>query len=276
MNMRHALGVVVLAAFAGLAMAAPITVPARAASNKSLVVPEDQKKLGTVYYSVKTPQNRGIKFASEAANERFDGIANDIAGFAIAGPADNPAKLVAGGWRVAVKSIDTKITERNAHLLGKEWLNAEANPDITFALKETTDVKLTKEMQGGPKTYTGTLKGEMTINGVTKDVEIANTTMIFVPTNPAAEKTFKGDIISLRCKYEIKLSDYGISNEHIKTSKKVAEVIKVDQDLILATVPPEEQPELKKPEAAKPAAPKAKPDAEPKEAPKPEVKPVGG
>lgn len=272
MNLSRITGLLVLAAVAGAAMAAPVTVPARAASNKSLVVPEDQKKLGTVYYSVKTPQNRGIKFASEAANERFDGIVNDIAGFAIAGAADNPAKLVAGGWRVAVKSIDTKITERNNHLLGKEWFNAEANPDITFALKETTDVKLTKEMQGGPKTYTGTLKGEMTINGVTKDVEIPNTTMIFVPTNPAAEKTFKGDIISLRCKYEIKLSDYGISNDHIKTSKKVAEVIKVDQDLILATVPPEEQPEL----PAKAAAPKAKPAEPPKEAPKPEVKPVGG
>lgn len=275
MNMRHTVGVLVIAAIAGVAMAAPMTVPARAASNKSLVIPEDQKKLGTVYYAVKTPQNRGIKFSSEAANERFDGVATDVTGFAIAGPADNPGKLAAGAWRVAVKSIDTKITERNSHLLGKEWLNADANPDITFALKEVTDVKLTKEMQGAAKTYTGTLKGEMTINGTTKEVEIPNTTMIFVAANPAAEKTFKGDIIALRCKYEIKLADYGISNDHIKTSKKVAEVIKVDQDLILATVPPEEQPELKAPEAAKPAAPKAKPE-QPKEAPKPEVKPVGG
>ena len=58
MNMYRTIGVLALAAFAGVAMAAPLAVPARAAGDKSLVVPDDQKKLGTVYYSVKTPPTR--------------------------------------------------------------------------------------------------------------------------------------------------------------------------------------------------------------------------
>ena len=288
-NMCRVAGMVALLALAGTAAADPATVPPRAASGKSLVIPDATKKLGTVYHVQRGKASRGVvKFSSEAVNEKFDGVGTDIAGFVVTGPTDNPAKLSAGAWRLGVKSLDTKLSQRNEHLQGKDWLNADSNPDITFALKDVSDIKLSKEMQNGPKTYTVTLKGEMTINGKSKEMEIPNVTLIFITGGPTTEKEYKGDVLAVRCKYEIKLADFGVANDVITSKKKVAEVIKIDQELMMATGMPEEQPApaaapakdagANKPTpAAKPEAPKEAPKGEPKkQEAKPEPKPVGG
>lgn len=255
MNVRSVVaGLVMLSTLAGLAAAG---VPERAASGKSLKVAEADAKKGTIYYTLESTSKRpSVKFTSEALNETFDGYATDIAGYAIAGPTDNPAKLAGGAWRLGVKNLNTKNDTRNGHLQGGEWLDGAAHPDITFELTDVTDVKLTKEMPantpGNPKTYSATLKGNMTIKGKTNEVTIPNTTMTFIAGNEMTAKSVKGDIIALNCKYEVKLADYGVTNPVITDRKKVAEVIKISQELRFATVAPEEQP-------AMPAVPVATP-----------------
>lgn len=282
MNLRSLIaGCVVLATIAGAA--AGDNLPQRAASGKSLKVSEADTKKGTIYYTLESTSKRpNIKFTSEALNESFDGYATDVAGYAIAGPADNPAKLAGGVWRVAVKNLNTKNDVRNGHLQGADWLDASANPDITFELTDVTDVKLTKEMPantpGNPKTYSATLKGKMTIKGKTNEVTIPNTSMTFISANDMMSKSVKGDIIALNCKYEIKLADYGVTNPVITDRKKVAETIKISQELRFATVAPEEQPAMPVVPVATPATP-AKPGEKSGEKPaekKSEPAPAGG
>lgn len=268
MNLRSLVaGCVVLATLAGVA--AGDALPPRAASGKSLKVSEQDTKKGTIYYTLESTAKRpNIKFTSEALNESFDGFATDVAGYAIAGPADNPAKLAGGVWRVAVKNLNTKNDVRNGHLQGADWLDATSHPDITFELTDVTDVKLTKEMPantpGNPKTYSATLKGKLSIKGKTNEITIPNTSMTFITANDMMAKSVKGDIIALNCKYEIKLADYGVTNPVITDRKKVAETIKISQELRFATVAPEEQPAMPVVPVTAPATP-AKPSEKPAE-----------
>lgn len=280
MNVRFMVAsCIALATIAG--SAAGDTLPPRAASGKSLKVAEGDTKKGTVYYTLESTSKRpSVKFTSEALNETFDGFATDIAGYAIAGPSDNPAKLAGGVWRLGVKNLNTKNDTRNGHLQGAEWLDATAHPDITFELTDVTDVKLTKEMPantpGNPKTYSATLKGNMTIKGKSNEVTIPNTTMTFIAGNEMTGKSVKGDIIALNCKYEIKLADYGVTNPVITDRKKVAEVIKISQELRFATVAPEEQPAMTSVPVATPAKGGEKPSEKPADNKKGEPVPAGG
>jgi polyisoprenoid-binding protein YceI len=75
---------------------------------------------------------------------------------------DDPANS-----RVAVEidtaSIDTNHAERDKHLRSKDFLNVDAHPKARFV---STSVE-----RGGDGT--GVIKGDLTLNGVTKPIEIA-------------------------------------------------------------------------------------------------------
>jgi polyisoprenoid-binding protein YceI len=60
-------------------------------------------------------------------------------------------------------SVDTNHAERDKHLRGKDFLNVDAHPKARFV---STSVE-----RGGDGT--GVIKGELTLNGVTKPIEIA-------------------------------------------------------------------------------------------------------
>lgn len=216
--------------------------PTRAASGKSLTVPADQAKLGTVYHTLAS-DGKQVTFTSVVKDPvgkevKFEGHSNSVLGYAVAGPADNPAALKAGAWLLAVKTLDTGNKLRDKHIAADDWLGAAKNPDISFVLKEVKDVKPHKESPSG-KSYLGTLVGTMTMHGVAKEISITDTTLGFVKGTDATAKVGKGDLLALRCKYKVKLSDFGVTNEQI--GKGVADEIEIDQALMLATVPPEEQ-----------------------------------
>jgi polyisoprenoid-binding protein YceI len=60
-------------------------------------------------------------------------------------------------------SVDTNHAERDKHLRSKEFLNVDAHPKARFV---STSVKTTGD-------GTGVIKGDLTLNGVTKPIEIA-------------------------------------------------------------------------------------------------------
>lgn len=208
-----------------------------AKSGKSLVVPEDQKAKGTVY-SALPGMDRQVFFTSTAPVETIEGQSNAVIGYVVAGK--EPGSLVAGEWHLPVDSMRTGIPARDKHLTQETWLDAGKNPRIAFRLKEFKDATVTKEA-AGLKTYTGTLVGDMTIKGVTKPMEIKEATVTFLAAGPESAKVAKGELLAIRAKYDIKLEDFGVSNEVITTRKKVAEVVQVETALYMSTVPPEEQ-----------------------------------
>jgi len=86
---------------------------------------------------------------------------NDFSG-AFVVDRDNPANA-----RVEVEidtaSVDTNHAERDKHLRSKDFLNVDAHPKARF-------VSTSVEPAGDGK---GVIKGDLTLNGVTKPIEIA-------------------------------------------------------------------------------------------------------
>ena len=210
----------------------------RTESGRGLVIPDDQKKLGTPYYTAPS-SGKQVSFTSQALNAKFDGHSNSVIGYAIANPSDSIGILKAGAWALPVKSLDTGSKLRDKHISGKDWLDSSTCPDITFVLKSVSDVKLHKETPAG-KSYTATLVGDLTIHNTTREISIPDTMLAFAAANE--KLPLKGDLLAIRCKYKIKLTEYGVKSEYITELKSVADDIEIDQTLTLSTVPPEEQP----------------------------------
>jgi len=233
-------------AVAGLALAANAGDPPaeKAASGKSLVVPESAAKKGTVYYCL-PEHGRQIYFVSDAPVQKIKGQSDKVIGYCIAGK-DTPAALQGGEWHLPVKSLRTGQGQMDLHLAGKPWLDAQSFPDIVFVLRKVSDLNAEGE---GKKSWTGTLQGDMTVHGVTKPITIKDATIAVVPASDDAAKGVKGDLMAIRAKYPITLSDYGVANSNI--GSKVADELKLETSLYMSTVKPEDQPAKSEGDSAK-------------------------
>lgn len=221
----------------------PAPAVVRAPSGRSLVVADAHRALGTVYHCAPGTAKQ-VTFSSVALNAKFDGHSSGVIGYAVAGPEENPAALRAGVWAMPVKSLDSGNKLRDRHTAGPDWLDAAKHPDLTFVLTEVRDAKLHKESAAG-KSFTATLVGDMTIHGVTRQISIPEAVLAFAT---GSEKSpVKGNLLAIRCKYTVKLSEYGISNDYTTKLKSVADEIGIDQSLVMSTVPPEEQPAAETP-----------------------------
>jgi polyisoprenoid-binding protein YceI len=224
-------------AVAGLGMVAFAGDPPaeKSASGKSLVVPEAAAKKGTVYYCI-PEHGRQIYFVSDAPVEKIKGQSDKVIGYCIAGK-DSPAALQGGEWHLPVKSLRTGRGPMDGHLAGGPWLDADSYPEIVFVLKKVSDLK---PEAAGKKSWTATLDGDMTVHGVTKPITIKDATIAVVPAGDDAAKGVKGDLMAIRAKYPITLSDYGVKNQAI--GSKVADELKLETSLYMSTVKPEDQP----------------------------------
>lgn len=223
--------------------APPAPAVVRAPSGTSLVVADSHRALGTVYHC--TPgTTKQVSFSSVALNAKFEGHSSGVIGYAVAGPEQSPAALRAGVWAMPVKSLDSGNKLRDKHTAGPDWLDAAKHPDLTFVLTEVRDARLHKETTAG-KSYTATLVGDMTIHGTTRQITIPDAMLAFA--SGSEKSAAKGNLLAIRCKYTVKLSDYGISNDYTTKLKSVADEIGIDQSLVMSTVPPEEQPAAESP-----------------------------
>ena len=148
---------------------------------------------------------------SVADFETFTGKTNAVTGYVAY---DSKTKSGSGKIVVDPKTIDTGIPLRNEHMQSAGWLDTGKYPEIVF---EATKVQPTR---GNDYKVTGTF----TLHGVTKKITVPVTVRYSAagPANKAAG--FDGDIVRLTTKFNISLSDYGISipsNAAGKVSKEV-------------------------------------------------------
>jgi len=223
-----------LAALAAIALAAAAPAAQRTGAGASLVVPSDHAEMGTVYH-VQPGKDAQVTFTSDAPLEHIKGVSNQVVGYAVAGE-KNPAALQAGAFLLPIASLDTGIPLRDEHLQGERWLNAGAYPDIAFELTSAEGAELVKDGDGY-STYAVTLVGDMSIKGVTREMEIP-ARLTFMTETERTRSRARGDLLALRCEYDITLSDFGVDGGG---GPKVAEVITLDQVLFLSTVRPEDQ-----------------------------------
>lgn len=96
---------------------------------------------------------------------------------------------------IQAASIDTRVSDRDNHLKGADFFDAEKFPAITFKSKQ-----LVKEGEQWM------IVGDLTIKGVTKEITLAATI-----TGPVKHPMSGKDVIGLSGETTINRQDYGVS-----------------------------------------------------------------
>ena len=164
-----------------------------------------------------------VTFFSTTPLEDINGTANGIGG-TVTFDVDNFAKTLKGKLTVQVASMNTGIELRNHHLQSPNWLDAANYPEISFEIKSVSDVKHTADNK-----LEFNVKGDFTLHGITKEV-IANADATYLDENEQTKKRAPGDLLGVRAKFTVILSDYGVDNTII--GNKVSERIDVGVSVV--------------------------------------------
>ncbi len=182
------------------------------------------KAAGTQTFNFADERGRNhVSFFSTMPLEDITGTASGVSGTVTFDPASF-AKTLKGKISVKVVSMNTGIELRNQHLRGPNWFNAEKYPDITFEIKSVSNVKAMGENKLEFK-----VKGDFTFHGVTKEITI-DAEAAYLEENEQTQKRAPGDILGVRAKFNVKLSDYNVDNQLI--GNKVAEDIEVGVNIV--------------------------------------------
>jgi len=179
---------------------------------------------GSQVFDFKDTQERNqAVFYSEARYENITGITNDVWGKASFDIKDIKATLN-GEVSISTSSIKTGIEKRDENLRGVSWLNSEKYPSITFKIKEITQVDQIED-----NVLKIVLLGEFTLRGKTNLV-YANATMKYLVESETTKQIMPGDLISVVARFDIKLSDFGITNAMIPN--RVSDKIQITANLV--------------------------------------------
>jgi polyisoprenoid-binding protein YceI len=134
---------------------------------------------------------------SETEYEAFTGKTTKVSGTVKFDPAK---KSGAAMLLIDVASVNTGIPTRDEHMRSAQWMDAGQYPNIKL---ETKSVK-----HAGGDNYNVT--GMLTMHGVTREVKFKAT----VRYRPASELNksngFDGDVVQVKGKFDVKLSDFGV------------------------------------------------------------------
>jgi len=147
-------------------------------------------------------------FTSQAPLEDITGTSSEVAGTVSFDPV-NVSKTIAAEISVIVASLKTGIAMRDEHLQGPNWLDAAKYPTIQFNLKDLKNLKSTTNA-----TVEGTAVGDFTLKGVTKKTSLS-VSLTLMPASDQTKMRAPGDLLVVRAKGSIKLSDFGIKSEII-------------------------------------------------------------
>lgn len=164
---------------------------------------------GIQVFDFKDTQDRNqATFYSEARFENITGLTNDVWG-KVSFDAKDVKSTLKGEVSISTSSIKTGIEKRDEHLRSVSWLNSEKYPDITFKIKEIAQIDQVEDNQ-----LKIILLGEFTLRDKTKQV-YANATMKYLVESETTKQIMPGDLVSIVAKFEIKLSEFGITNSLI-------------------------------------------------------------
>jgi len=184
----------------------------------------DLPSKGTQVFDFKDSQERNqATFLSEARYENITGLTNAIWGKASLDLKDIKTTL-RGEISIQTASIKTGIEKRDEHLKSVSWLNSEKYPEIVFKIKEVTQIESIEDNY-----FKIVLLGEFTIQGKTNLV-YANATIKYLKESETTKTIMPGDLLSIVAKFEIKLSDFGITNSLI--GNRVSDKIQITANLI--------------------------------------------
>lgn len=118
---------------------------------------------------------------------------------------DTTTKTGSGTLTVDGTSIVTGIPMRDSHMKSKDWLNFNAFPDIKFV---TSSVK---NLSGDEYE----VKGTLSMNGKSLPITAKATVRLTKAGETTRKLGLAGDALALSTRFQVKLSDYGVTNRSI-------------------------------------------------------------
>lgn len=158
-----------------------------------------------IAFDFKDPKGvNAIQFSLDSVLEPISGTASGITGtvnFDPASPAATTGKLV-----VATKSLVVPNSMMTEHLVGNNWLDAAAHPEISFELTSLEGVSTAGNVTSA------TAAGKFTLKGVTKEIKVpVKITHLAGAFGKRLNKPeLKGDLLVVRGEFTIARADYGI------------------------------------------------------------------
>lgn len=160
------------------------------------------------------PQTLNVKgqarWVSEAPVEKIVGTADGTGALTV--DLADPS-TIRGTITMPVASMKSGNDQRDDHLKGSDWLEADKHPTIDFAIGS---VKVVEGPKGDAvKEAKVEVTGKFTLHGVTTDL-----------TAPATLK-WKGDKVKIETAFVVKLADYKVAGKQGVVGEKVGETIDV-------------------------------------------------
>lgn len=156
-------------------------------------------------FDFKDPKGvNAIQFHLDSLLEPISGNASGVTGNVTFDPA-NPAATT-GRIAVATASLTVSNTMMTEHLRSDKWLDAAANPEITFELSGLSDVKTSGTTTAAIAT------GKFTLHGVTKEISVPVklTHLAGAFGKRLGKPELGGDLLVIRGEFTINRGDYGI------------------------------------------------------------------
>lgn len=230
----------------GLARRPTPVFPERAESGTWLKPLPTHRKMGGVYHTARVAR-------LDILGVQTRGSVAWPAGYAVARvPMSSGAEgtigavLQAGQWLLPWSSVLDEATL-------KAWsdggvLKLEQHPDIGFTVRAAVDTRELSKSQSA-SSYSCAVIADVTINGVTTEVFVPRVVLTLTRADARQEgETLKGDLLSLRARWKVRLSDF-------VEMKPSAPVVDVNVEMVCSTVPPEFQSGDKPVPPEEPAAP---------------------
>ena len=176
-------------------------------------------------FRVKDDGGSRASFVSDAPLETITGATSKVIGKVTFDPTN--LSSVKGTFKVPVGTLDTGVKLRDEHLHGKNWLDSQKHPFGEFTIKSVSGAKSLK----ANKETTVTVKGTFKIHGVTKPLT-TKAKVRWLPLTDELKATpgITGDVLRVKAKFDIKLTDYNVSVPSI-VRLKVSNDITVSVDL---------------------------------------------
>jgi polyisoprenoid-binding protein YceI len=143
-----------------------------------------------------------VTIFSESTLDDFTVVCNKLMGEWTFNPQD--VEGLKGRFSLKVDNLRTGIELRDHHLRSADWLDAAKYPDVVIKVTRAEDAKRVTA-----NTASMTLVGTCSLHGVTRDVKIP-CTLTYLVQSPETMQRVMGDLIRIRAKFDILLSDYKI------------------------------------------------------------------
>lgn len=145
-----------------------------------------------------------VNFNLDAPLEAISGTGNGIAGevhFDPAKPGETKGRIT-----LETSSLQVPNAMMKDHMLGKDWMDAAAHPQIVFEIESLANASTSGDVTSGEA------KGTLTLKGVKKPISIpVKITHLKDKLGARTNGRMQGDLLVVRAKFTIKRTDFGIN-----------------------------------------------------------------